>query len=161
MKHQWFEIVKFNYWKVPYEVGEGDSSEMAPICFLTRSKKTQGLTYKGCVLQRISFGALSDVTVILGMRQYSYGCYWGVGIRDIRFVYNQWCHFPLRYIKSIHLLKLIASQAFARWWWELPKNKIAPVWWRNYEQLTSYHDLLLMSFDEETTDNSHHIMIYL
>ena len=30
---------------------------------------TPGLTHKGCVLQRVSLGALSDVTVILGMRQ--------------------------------------------------------------------------------------------
>ena len=32
-------------------------------------KGTQGLTNKGCVLQRVSFGALSDVMVVLGMRQ--------------------------------------------------------------------------------------------
>ena len=30
---------------------------------------TPGLTHKGCVLQRVSLGALSDVTVVLGMRQ--------------------------------------------------------------------------------------------
>ena len=27
------------------------------------------MTHKGCVLQRVSLGALSDVMVILGMRQ--------------------------------------------------------------------------------------------
>ena len=32
-------------------------------------KGTPGLTLKGCVLQRESLGALSDVTVVLGMRQ--------------------------------------------------------------------------------------------
>ena len=32
-------------------------------------KRTQGLTPKGCVLQHISFGAPSDVMVVLGMRQ--------------------------------------------------------------------------------------------
>ena len=32
-------------------------------------KGTLGLTHKGCVLQRVSLGALSDVTVVLGMRQ--------------------------------------------------------------------------------------------
>ena len=30
---------------------------------------TPGLTHKGCVLQRVSLGALSDVTVVLGVRQ--------------------------------------------------------------------------------------------
>ena len=32
-------------------------------------KGTLGLTHKGCALQRVSLGALSDVTVVLGMRQ--------------------------------------------------------------------------------------------
>ena len=32
-------------------------------------KGTQRLTHKGCVLQRASLGAISDVTVVLGMRQ--------------------------------------------------------------------------------------------
>ena len=32
-------------------------------------KGKPGLTHKGCVLQRVSLGALSDVTVVLGMRQ--------------------------------------------------------------------------------------------
>ena len=32
-------------------------------------KETQGLTHKECVLQRVSFSAISDVTVVLGMRQ--------------------------------------------------------------------------------------------
>ena len=32
-------------------------------------KGTPRLTHKGCVLQRASLGAISDVTVVLGMRQ--------------------------------------------------------------------------------------------
>ena len=32
-------------------------------------KGTPGLTHKDCVLQRVSLGELSDVTVVLGMRQ--------------------------------------------------------------------------------------------
>ena len=32
-------------------------------------KGTPGLTHKGCVFQRISLGALSDVMVVLGMRK--------------------------------------------------------------------------------------------
>ena len=32
-------------------------------------KEHRDLTHKGCVLQRVSLGALSDVTVVLGMRQ--------------------------------------------------------------------------------------------
>ena len=32
-------------------------------------KGTPGLTHKGCVLQHVFSGALSDVTVVLGMRQ--------------------------------------------------------------------------------------------
>ena len=32
-------------------------------------KGTLGLMHKGCVLQRVSLGALSDITVVLGMRQ--------------------------------------------------------------------------------------------
>ena len=46
------------------------------ICVFSRvQKRNPGLTRKGCVLQRmcISFGALSDIRVILGMRQ-SIGC---------------------------------------------------------------------------------------
>ena len=40
------------------------------LCVFSRVQKgTPGLTHKGCVLQRVSFGALSDVTVVLGMRQ--------------------------------------------------------------------------------------------
>ena len=37
--------------------------------FLTHKKGTPGLMQKGCVLQRVSLGALSYVTVVLGMRQ--------------------------------------------------------------------------------------------
>ena len=32
-------------------------------------KGTPGLTHKGCVLQRVSLSALTDVTVVLGIRQ--------------------------------------------------------------------------------------------
>ena len=41
------------------------------LCVISHIQKgTPGLTYnKGCVLQRVSLGVLSDVTVILGMRQ--------------------------------------------------------------------------------------------
>ena len=39
-------------------------------CVFSRIQKgTPGLTHKGCVLQRVSLGAFSDVTVVLGMRQ--------------------------------------------------------------------------------------------
>ena len=40
------------------------------VCVFSRVQKgTPGLTHKGCVLHRVSLGALSDVTVVLGMRQ--------------------------------------------------------------------------------------------
>ena len=42
------------------------------VCVFSRVQKgTPGLTHKGCILQlqRVSLGALSDVTVVLGMRQ--------------------------------------------------------------------------------------------
>ena len=39
-------------------------------CVFSRVKKgTPGLTHKGCVLQCVFLDALSDVTVVLGMRQ--------------------------------------------------------------------------------------------
>ena len=40
-------------------------------CVLSHAlkKEFRDLTHKGCILQRISFGALSDLTVVLGMRQ--------------------------------------------------------------------------------------------
>ena len=39
-------------------------------CVFSRVQKgTLGLTHEGCVLQRVSLGALSDVTVVFGMRQ--------------------------------------------------------------------------------------------
>ena len=39
-------------------------------CFFSRVQKgTPGLTHKECALQRVSLGALSDVMVVLGMRQ--------------------------------------------------------------------------------------------
>ena len=37
--------------------------------FLRVQKGTPGMTHKGCVLQRVSLDAISDVTVVLGMRQ--------------------------------------------------------------------------------------------
>ena len=40
------------------------------ICVFSRVQKgTLGLTHEECVLQRVSLDALSDVTVVLGMRQ--------------------------------------------------------------------------------------------
>ena len=40
------------------------------LCVFSHVQKgTLGLTHKGCVLQRVSLGELSDVTVVLGMRQ--------------------------------------------------------------------------------------------
>ena len=40
------------------------------LCVVSRvQKRTPGLTHKGCVLQRVSLGARSDVTVVLWMRQ--------------------------------------------------------------------------------------------
>ena len=40
------------------------------VCVFSHVQKaTPGLTHKGCVLQRVSLGSLSDVTVVLGMRQ--------------------------------------------------------------------------------------------
>ena len=40
------------------------------LCVFPRVQKvTPGLTHKGCVLQRVSFSAISDVTVVLGIRQ--------------------------------------------------------------------------------------------
>ena len=40
------------------------------LCVFSRVQKgTPGLSHKGWVLQRVSLGAFSDVTVVLGMRQ--------------------------------------------------------------------------------------------
>ena len=40
------------------------------LCIFSRVQKgIPGLTHKWCVLQRVSLGALRDVTVVLGMRQ--------------------------------------------------------------------------------------------
>ena len=40
------------------------------LCVFSHVQKgTPGLTHKGCVLQRVSLGAFSEVTVVLGMRQ--------------------------------------------------------------------------------------------
>ena len=47
------------------------------LCVFSRFQKgTARLTHKGCVLQRVSLGALSDITIVLGMRQtICSGCY--------------------------------------------------------------------------------------
>ena len=45
---------------IAYSRGRCLSSRVQLVCFLTRSL---------CVLQRVSLGALSDITVVLGMRQ--------------------------------------------------------------------------------------------
>ena len=43
------------------------------LCIFSRVQKgTPGLMHKGCVLQRVSLGAFSDVTVVFGMRQSIY-----------------------------------------------------------------------------------------
>ena len=40
------------------------------LCVFSRVQKgTPGLTHKGCDLQRVFLDAISDVTVVLGMRQ--------------------------------------------------------------------------------------------
>ena len=40
------------------------------LCVFSRVQKgLPGLMHKGCALQRVSLGTLSDVTVVLGMRQ--------------------------------------------------------------------------------------------
>ena len=40
------------------------------LCVISHIQKgTPGLMHKGCVLQRVSLGALSDFTVVLGIRQ--------------------------------------------------------------------------------------------
>ena len=52
-----------------YSGGRHLSLRARNLCvFSCVQKGTLGLTHKGCVLQRVSLGALSDVTVILGMR---------------------------------------------------------------------------------------------
>ena len=48
------------------------------LCVFSRVQKgTPGLTHTDCVLQRVSLGALSDVTVVLRMRQ-SIGLYFKI-----------------------------------------------------------------------------------
>ena len=49
-----------------YSGGRRLLSRAQLVCFLTRSKR---LMHKGCVLQRVFLDTLSDVTVVLGMRQ--------------------------------------------------------------------------------------------
>ena len=50
--------------------GEDACHRLHNLCVFSRVQKgTPGLTHKGCVLQRVSGGSLSDVTVVLGMRQ--------------------------------------------------------------------------------------------
>ena len=55
----------------PVRILEEDTCHHARnLCVFSRvQKETPELTHKGCVLQRVSLGALSDVTVVLGMRQ--------------------------------------------------------------------------------------------
>ena len=49
---------------------EEDACHRAQLCVFSHVKKgTPGLMHKGCISQRVSVGALSDVTVVLGMRQ--------------------------------------------------------------------------------------------
>ena len=53
-------------------IPEEDACHLARnLCVFSRIQKgTPGLTRdEGCILQRVSLGALSDVTVVLGMRQ--------------------------------------------------------------------------------------------
>ena len=50
--------------------GEDACYRARNLCVISRVQKgTPRFTHKGCVLQRVSLGALSDVTVILWMRQ--------------------------------------------------------------------------------------------
>ena len=46
-----------------------DACYRATYIFSRVQKGTPELTHTGCVLQRVSLGALSDITVTLGMRQ--------------------------------------------------------------------------------------------
>ena len=52
-------------------IPEEDACHRAPnLCVLSRVQKgTPRLTHKGCVLQRVLLDAISDITVVLGMRQ--------------------------------------------------------------------------------------------
>ena len=51
-------------------LGEDDCHPLRATCVFSRIQKgTPELTHKGCVLQRVSLGARSDITVVLGMRQ--------------------------------------------------------------------------------------------
>ena len=52
-----------------YSGGRRLSSRAQTCVFSCIQKGTLGLTHKGCVLQCVSLGALSDVRVVLGMRQ--------------------------------------------------------------------------------------------
>ena len=55
----------------PARIPDRDACHRARnLCVFSRVQKgTPGLTHTGCILQRVSLGALSDVTVVLGMRQ--------------------------------------------------------------------------------------------
>ena len=51
------------------------------LCVFSHVQKgTPGLTHRGCVLQCVSLGALSDITVVLGMRQSIYSSDMGKGL---------------------------------------------------------------------------------
>ena len=64
------------------------------LCAFSQVQKgTTGLTHKGCVLQHVSWGVLSDVTVVLEMRQK----YKRIGIKE-------W--------KSLVILKKLVSSTF-------------------------------------------------
>ena len=50
--------------------GEDACYQERKLCVISHVQKgTPGLMHKGCVLQLVSLGVLSDVTVVLGMRQ--------------------------------------------------------------------------------------------
>ena len=52
------------------QISEEDAYYRAQLVYLlTRSKRSPGLTHKGCVLQRVSLGALNNLKVVRGMRQ--------------------------------------------------------------------------------------------
>ena len=63
----WCNILYFvSLWEQPWRQL---AFRRATCVFSHVQKGTLGLTHIGCVLQRVSLGALSDVTVVLGMRQ--------------------------------------------------------------------------------------------
>ena len=53
-----------------YSGGRPLSSRARNLCVFSRvQRRTPVLTHRGCDLQRVSLGVLSDVTVVRGMRQ--------------------------------------------------------------------------------------------